>query len=344
MNESRPLLNEKQCSVRGLQAITQQASILGINHECVFAHTRIKLSDLNNEDLVISQDDEDQISRNLIQAAADPLLALKLGSGLRAESFGMPGFAALSAETRQDAIDTLAEFTHLIGSHFNVSSVLSSDKAIIDITPCHNISTDLISYYSDLQMAALVFGEGERQDIIDNLIEVRLMHQQSHLKFAYENFFGCPVSFSHHCNSVSFKSEFLATPMPRSDSATARLCREECRKKMQQFQAKNSYTEKVTEALLQYSNSFPTITAVAKKLNLPERSLRRYLANEGTSYKELLSSVRFELAQKYLKKGISVDSVATLVGYSEAANFSHAFKRWAGMSPNQFKKSNPEHY
>lgn len=339
MNEPLRGLNEKQCSIRALQSIVSQAKNLGIDEEIMLQDTGIDFTDLNEAEFSLTRDNEDQISRNLIREARDPLFALKLGASLRVEQFGMAGFATLSAETRQDAIDTFSEFNQLMGSNFNTSSVATADGTAINIIPRDAVPADLLGYYSDLQVSALVFSEGERDEIIDNLIAVKLMHQQAHLKLAYEQFFGCPVSFGAVHNSVVFKTEFLASPMPRSDSETARLCRQECRKTIRNLQINRSCKDKVSDILLQHSGAFPSIIEVAEQLNLPERTLRRHLANEGTSYKQVLSAIRFELSKEYLKNDISVDSVAALVGYSEAANFSHAFKRWAGVSPNKYKKT-----
>jgi len=76
---------------------------------------------------------------------------------------------------------------------------------------------------------------------------------------------------------------------------------------------------------------------VAAELKLSERSLRRRLTEEGTSFRELLQEARKERAQTILSKpGISLSVAAEQLGYSDTAAFSRAFKEWTGFSPGRF--------
>lgn len=76
---------------------------------------------------------------------------------------------------------------------------------------------------------------------------------------------------------------------------------------------------------------------VAAELKLSERSLRRRLTEEGTSFRELLQDTRKERAQTILSKpGVSLAIAAEQLGYSDTAAFSRAFKEWTGVSPGRF--------
>lgn len=77
--------------------------------------------------------------------------------------------------------------------------------------------------------------------------------------------------------------------------------------------------------------------SVAAELKLSERSLRRRLTEEGTSFRELLQEARQERAKTMLSKsGISLAVAAEQLGYSDTAAFSRAFKEWTGVSPGRF--------
>lgn len=79
---------------------------------------------------------------------------------------------------------------------------------------------------------------------------------------------------------------------------------------------------------------------VAAELKLSERSLRRRLTEEGTSFRELLQDARKERAQTILSKpGISLAVAAEQLGYSDTAAFSRAFKEWTGVSPGRFPRA-----
>ena len=77
------------------------------------------------------------------------------------------------------------------------------------------------------------------------------------------------------------------------------------------------------------------VSAVAKALALSARTLSRRLADEGTTYGEVLDQVRRSLALQYLKEpGMPLSQIAWLLGYEGSTSFNHAFRRWMGQSPS----------
>jgi len=69
-------------------------------------------------------------------------------------------------------------------------------------------------------------------------------------------------------------------------------------------------------------------------------TLRRRLADEKTSFQELLDEVRHFLAVEYLSgTDISVEAVASALGYTNHGNFRRAFVKWSGVTPGVFRKT-----
>jgi AraC-like DNA-binding protein len=83
----------------------------------------------------------------------------------------------------------------------------------------------------------------------------------------------------------------------------------------------------------------PTVDEAAELVGTSVRSLQRGLGQQGTVYRELVERVRYDTARELLcDPGISVLEIAERLGYSDTANFSHAFLRWSGMPPSQFRR------
>jgi AraC-like DNA-binding protein len=77
---------------------------------------------------------------------------------------------------------------------------------------------------------------------------------------------------------------------------------------------------------------------IADRLHLSERTLRRRLQAEGTRHKKLVEEIRQELATRYLESSdLGVADIAFLLGFSQAAAFNRAFRRWTGKTPGEYR-------
>jgi AraC-like DNA-binding protein len=84
----------------------------------------------------------------------------------------------------------------------------------------------------------------------------------------------------------------------------------------------------------------PSLSDVAARLHLSARTLRRRLADRGVSFMRIVDEERRSLALQYVMGGeMTVESIAERLGYSESANFRHAFRRWTGSSPRNYLAS-----
>lgn len=78
---------------------------------------------------------------------------------------------------------------------------------------------------------------------------------------------------------------------------------------------------------------------VAEALGIHERTLRRRLERENTSFSQLLDEVRQTTSFHYLSDtDLSIGDIAALLGYGSTDAFDHAFQRWYGLSPLQWRK------
>lgn len=81
------------------------------------------------------------------------------------------------------------------------------------------------------------------------------------------------------------------------------------------------------------------IEHLATLAGLSPRTLQRRLAEVGLDYSELVDRVRFKTAIALLdERGMKLIDIAYELGYSDAANFTRAFKRWTGVTPSQFRQ------
>jgi AraC-like DNA-binding protein len=71
---------------------------------------------------------------------------------------------------------------------------------------------------------------------------------------------------------------------------------------------------------------------------MSERSLRRQLSDDGRCFRDLLAEARYAKARYLLKNtSLPIEDIASQIGYAESAAFIHAFRRWAGVTPGEFR-------
>ena len=138
---------------------------------------------------------------------------------------------------------------------------------------------------------------------------------------------GAPVTL------VALDPSVLDLPLPQADELTAATTEAQCRALLEQRRGRTGTAGQVRDALVARPGTVPDAAAVAASLALSERTLRRRLAEEGTSFRALVDEVREALAEELLRAGLPVQAVARRLGYAETASFTHAFTRWKGSSP-----------
>jgi AraC-like DNA-binding protein len=73
------------------------------------------------------------------------------------------------------------------------------------------------------------------------------------------------------------------------------------------------------------------LEATAKALAMSRRNLQRKLNGQGTSYREQLDELRYELASYYAAQQVGASEIARLLGFTEISAFYRALKRWRGI-------------
>jgi AraC-like DNA-binding protein len=97
--------------------------------------------------------------------------------------------------------------------------------------------------------------------------------------------------------------------------------------------------ELVAMLLRQAQGERVTLADVARRIGQSARTLDRRLKQEGLQFRELSQQVRFEQARELLATpGMTVAQAALRLGFSDAANFSRAFRRVVGVTPSRYQQ------
>lgn len=159
----------------------------------------------------------------------------------------------------------------------------------------------------------------------------------------FKKYYGKELYFNCDYARFVFQPSILELRIPSSDAITFRLYEDKCQTEIVRFETddtlQNGLIESVRDFLDIQRGYIPSMAETAQALNIPERTLRHQLQQKKTSYKDIREHL---IRQKTLKliddHSVSIERIAEMLGYSEPSAFNHAFKRWFGLSPRQFRK------
>lgn len=169
------------------------------------------------------------------------------------------------------------------------------------------------------------------------LVEVLFSFRKPKDVRPYANFYGVPVYFNQSQSGIVLTRDSLALPIcgatPLHFSEMQRLAA---------YMTPPSATEWADHVRRILRRSLlrgeTGATAVAAELGVPPRTLRRNLASEGGTFKDILGEVRFGAARELLAvTDLSSGEIGAALCYSNQPAFSEAFKRWSGMAPQQWR-------
>jgi AraC-like DNA-binding protein len=147
----------------------------------------------------------------------------------------------------------------------------------------------------------------------------------------------CPVQFAQTADSWVLPRRVMELPIASGDSHLLHILEAHADDLLSERRTATGLRGLVENRLLSMLPSGKVKTAeIAHQLGMSARSFTRHLAQEGTSFGEVLDRLRHSLALRYLEDPhISLQQIAWLLGYSEIGAFNHAFKRWTGTSPGR---------
>jgi AraC-like DNA-binding protein len=158
---------------------------------------------------------------------------------------------------------------------------------------------------------------------------------------AHRRFFGVSVRFGAGANALVLAHADAMRPLVDADEALTTIVRRRLEKVLAERAPSNaaSFSAQLRTLVLEcFGTAALTPDLLARRLAVSRRTLSRRLAAEGSSFREILDSVRAELAQALLKDpGLSISDIAFFLDYSEPAAFHRSFRRWTGLTPRAYR-------
>jgi AraC-like DNA-binding protein len=248
------------------------------------------------------------------------------------------GLALLCSQTLRDALDRMARYGEVLSnvatpSVYEENGVVNYEIKMILNGPLVGYEAVDFGFASIVKLLRMVY-PGELP-----LSRIEMQRPAVSDPQAFEDFFGCDVTFGSARNVIAISSQYIDVPLPGADSELARLQDQLTAKYVEQFSASSFALQVKNEIISLLPGGDPSQQVIAERLHCNQRNLQRRLQEEGVNFTQLLTEIRQQLARLYLQESDrSLSEIAYLLGFSDHSNFTRAFKRWFDQSPTEFRQ------
>ena len=332
---------EKLYSAAKMAAVVDALLEVGMSASEVLAGSDVSFEELHSPTTRISRNQLIRCYRNALALSRDPHLPFKLGASVHLSAYGMYGYAMLCGTDFRRTMDFAVRYHQLATPLATISFEERDRLGIWTVEPLLHpkIDSQLYRFVTELQIATHI---SLHRDIMGDRFRVR----EIGLTYRPSTDFGitpamadCPVRFEQAMNQFVFDSKFLDEAPKLGNRTTYPAIIALCDDLLADLAMRSGAAGKVRNVLSQHVANRPTFAAVAKLLRTPSRTLRRQLRLQNTSFRQLSDELRLYVALRYLRDTeMTNEDIAFAVGFSDAANFRHAFRRWTGKAPNDFRR------
>jgi AraC-like DNA-binding protein len=322
LNASLTAMVEVAASIGAM--IVAAAAAKGVDSRALAAHASFDPTLASDPDARIPLRVETLLWDEAVRLSGDPAFGLHAAEGLRPGIFDVIDYAIRTAPTLRASLERLARY-----------GVLRVEHSLLGVNQS--------PHAAEFTLASLVVVGGQINGSPIAPTSVAFRHSVQGSAAEYLRVFGVAPVFSTPENSLTLSRELLERPLPAADPLLSRVIERhaEALLALRPLPAETTVA-RVRRLLcdsLRADETAVTLTGLAERLRMSERSLQRRLADEGQTFDAVLDELRHELALRYVAdKKLALAEVAFLLGYSEPSAFHRAFKRWTGKTPIQVRQ------
>jgi len=312
------------------------------------AHCKISIDEMLqvvdlDKDIVLNTDSQiDTIKLSTIfeycmKKNNDYTLSLKIGSSITYHSLGILGYLLLNTNSLKEMIEKFNYYQKLISGFMKFHLDMCDDYYKLTIYINENPTIVVPNYHAEVHLSAIL-------SILSQIIGERIIPNKTYFtqnaildKKEYEKIFGSNIFCGESENAIFFDNQNLSRVVENSNSVMLEYFQQQANKILDNVK-NSSYYNRVKDEILKNIGEYDiTISFIAKKLNVSERTLQNNLKKENKKFRDALLSIRMSLANHYIKNSdMDISSISLYLGYNEPSSFFRAYKKYFKNTPKQF--------
>jgi AraC-like DNA-binding protein len=321
--------------------IVAQLEKAGANVGAVLAAAGLERGQLEDPDARIDHERWVALLEIGAEATHDPDFGLHAAERLSPRSYPLPALLILSLPTVGEGLDRLSRYFRIVHEGMAVRVLLDGVQA-----RCRLEFSPGLAHPGVLAEHMLAYGSVLGQQFLGQEapgpLEARFAHAPPASTAEHQRVIRAPVVFGTEHTEMVFSSAMLAVPLGSANTHLSSLLEGEARRLADRLPRDGTVAGQCATWIRAElpTGREPRLDTIADALRMGARTLRRRLEEEGTTLRAVVDDVRREIAEERVRSGeLSLDEIALLLGFSEAAAFRRAFKRWTGRTPSQYRRA-----
>ena len=312
---------------------------LGIEPEVLLSITGLSAADLADPYKLINEEQARNYYLNLVKATTCESVGLEIGWRTSLSDLGPHGMAILTERTGGEALRKTWELRD------NYNLLVNWRYSITDNLVLHTIQSTEENPRLRLFLVerALATIQANTEEMFGDAMQTLLLtldYPRPEHVASYREIFNCPIQFSQELTQLYYPQEWEHRLLETYDPEAVEILGTLRTSLHNKLSSEVDIVEEVRLALRRKSGEFPSLERIAEGLAMSSRTLHRKLGQRDIRYQDLLDDERRRIAEDLLlNTGMNIQQIAVQCGFSDAQNFSQAFRRWRGKSPSEFRSS-----
>jgi len=335
-------MTEATVSAGYVKALLDFAVMQGANEQRLLTRADISTEALTDQDNRLGFARYVALMREAKADTNNPALALEFGAASDMRKFSVVGLISHASANMLEALIQLNRYGRLVvdvegisdGARFALTDA-NGERWMEDRRANPNAFPEMTeSTWSRFIVTT-------RRDFPEHTyaLAAHVTHAAPTYRARYEELWQVPVTFSSHWNAIRSDPSWERVQIQPDNRYVFGVLTERGDALLKELGNSTTMRGKV-EALIMPILHTGEVSAetIAAKLNTSRQTLYRQLKGENATFEQVLDDLRHRMALDYIAaKKVSVNETAYLVGFSDPASFSRAFKRWTGKSPREYR-------
>jgi AraC-like DNA-binding protein len=265
----------------------------------------------------------------------EPGLGFYHGLSLKLSSHGTLGLLAMTSGTLGDVLLVLERYVQLRATELSLHTRPEAGSMVIEF---HNQAPAALRVFFAETVFAMLLHVG--RTLVGHPIAARCevaFPEPAHFR-RFAHLLPADVRFDQPAHRIVVPESLLAEAVLTSDSVTARRVERDCQRELSELRERASFLTTLCRHLRPEHGDFPSLEELAERTHSSTRTLKRKLAQQGTTYRKLVDELRRERATELLDtSNLSLPKIASMLGYTDTASFHRSFRRWFKSTPSRYR-------